>query len=184
MPHVFSYLYFCICLCPSSCIYLYLTLCLSTLCLYIAYRPFGILQIFFKLQWQKVWLLCIHYIQAFDAECTQRSVTFFLCSFFPHFYFKSDFRFLPTSTIQNFFWKHFVIHTFFSFFCLLLHLKLHWNICFLSVICFRWEVLCSSTAKKDIFFKGLQHGLAFLTSHGVEFSLSAYVSIRNYTYKG
>ena len=73
---------------------------------------------------------------------------------------------------------------FFSFFCLLLHLKLHWNICFLSVICFRWEVLCSSTAKKDIFFKGLQHGLAFLTSHGVEFSLSAYVSIRNYTYKG
>lgn len=73
---------------------------------------------------------------------------------------------------------------FFSFLCLLLHLKLHWNICFLSVIYFRWEVLCSSTAKKDIFFKGLQHGLAFLTSLGVEFSLSAYVSIRNYTYKG
>ena len=110
------YLYFCICLCPSSCVYLYLTHCLSILCLYIAYWPFGILQIFFKLQWQKVWLLCIHCIQAFDAECTQRSVTFFLWSFFPHFYFKSDFRFLPTSTIQNFFWKHFVIHIFFFFF--------------------------------------------------------------------
>ena len=89
---------------------------LSILCLYIAYWPFGILQIFFKLQWQKVWLLCIHCIQAFDAECTQRSVTFFLWSFFPHFYFKSDFRFLPTSTIQNFFWKHFVIHIFFFLF--------------------------------------------------------------------
>lgn len=38
-------------------------------------------------------------------------------------------------------------------------------------------MLCSSIAKKGTFSKGLQHALAFLTSHGVEFSLSAYVSI-------
>lgn len=48
---------------------------------------------------------------------------------------------------------------------------------FFSVICCRLVVLYSSIAKKDTFSKGLQHALAFLTSHGMAFSLSVYVSI-------
>lgn len=40
----------------------------------------------------------------------------------------------------------------------------------------RWEMLFSSSVRKDIFSMDQQQELAFLILHGVEFSQNAYVS--------
>ena len=89
---VVSYLYFHICLYPSSFICLYLTLCLSILYSYVAYWPFGIIY-FLQITMANIWHLCIHCIQVFDDDIHTKRSKFFFFRLFPQFYFKSNFSF-------------------------------------------------------------------------------------------
>lgn len=122
-----SYLYFRICLYPSSFICLYLTVCLS----YIHMQLIGLLvsYIFFKSPWQIFGTYVYIVFKYLMMICTQRNLRVFFFSFFLQFYFKSDFSFFSFQPLPCRISFESIFSSMFLFY-LLLYLKLHWDICF------------------------------------------------------